>query len=197
MPTQQRYANQFLPLSRQPNPQHSPTLLNMSQSLPYKISTLLFLKNEEGHFLLLKRTKAPNKDKWSPIGGKLDMTSGESPHQCAIRECQEETGHTISHTDLHLFSIIAEKSFEGSGHWLMFLFECHKPIDELPPPIDEGQFAFFTREEIDKLLIPQTDHSLLWPFYDKYHKDFVCMSADCDPAKNLEIVVEETLRAAT
>ena len=169
----------------------------MSTSLPYKISTLLFLKNREGNFLLLKRTKAPNKDKWSPIGGKLDMVSGESPFQCAIRECYEETRHKIGNSDLHLFSIIAEKSFEGTGHWLMFLFDCRKPIDEVPPSIDEGHFAFFTRKQIDELLIPQTDHSLLWPFYDKYHEDFVCMRADCDPSKKLEIVVEETLRADT
>ncbi len=125
------------------------------------------------------------------------MGTGESPFQCAIRECEEETGHIIDHTDLHLFSIIAEKSFEGSGHWLMFLFDCHKPIHAVPPTIDEGKFAFFTRKEIDELLIPQTDHALLWPFYDKYHKSFVSMRADCDPAKKLEIVVEETLRADT
>ena len=167
----------------------------MSTALPYKISTLLFLKNKDGDFLLLKRTKSPNKDKWSPIGGKLDMETGESPHQCAIRECFEETGHEIDHDDLHLFSIIAEKSFEGSGHWLMFLFDCHKPIEELPPTIDEGKFAFFTRKEIDDLLIPQTDHALLWPFFDKHHKEFICMRADCDPSKKLEIVVEETLPA--
>jgi 8-oxo-dGTP diphosphatase len=77
----------------------------------------------------------------------------------------------------------------------MFLFDCHKPIQELPPTIDEGKFAFFTRKQIDELLIPQTDHALLWPFYEKYREDFVSMRADCDPSKKLEIVVEETLRA--
>ena len=77
----------------------------------------------------------------------------------------------------------------------MFLFDCHKPIRQLPPAIDEGHFAFFTRQEIDDLLIPQTDHSLLWPFFDEHHKDFVMMRADCDPTKNLEIVIEENLRA--
>ena len=168
----------------------------MTAPLPYKISTLLFIKDKQGRFLLLKRTKAPNKDKWSPIGGKLDTNTGESPHQCAVRECMEETGHPITHEDIHLFSIVAEKSFEGSGHWLMFLFDCHKPIQALPPTIDEGSFAFFTRKEIDDLLIPQTDHALLWPFFDKYHKDFVITRADCDPSKNLEIIIEESLRAA-
>jgi 8-oxo-dGTP diphosphatase len=166
----------------------------MKNPLPYKISTLIFLKDAQGRFLLLKRTKAPNKDCWSPIGGKLDMTTGESPFECAIRECKEETGLDTSEEDMHLFSIIAEKSFEGAGHWLMFLFDCHKPIHKPPPSIDEGHFAFFTRQEIDELVIPETDHSLLWPFYDKHHDGFVMMRADCEPGKKLEIVVEESLR---
>ena len=166
----------------------------MTPPLPYKISTLIFLKDAQGRFLLLQRTKPPNQDRWSPIGGKLDMATGESPFQCAIRECREETGLETTHEDLHLFSIIAEKSFEGAGHWLMFLFDCHKPIGQLPPAIDEGQFAFFTRKEIDELVIPETDHALLWPFYDKHREGFVMMRADCDPAKKLEIVVEESLR---
>ena len=49
-------------------------------------------------------------------------------------------------------------------------------------------------EEIDEIIIPETDHELLWPFYDKHHKGFVMMRADCDPDKKLEIVVEENLR---
>ena len=163
--------------------------------LPYKISTLLFLRDSSGQFLLLNRTKPPNQNKWSPIGGKLNMETGESPFECAIRECHEETGLEITNKDLHLFSIVAEKSFEGAGHWLMFLFDCSKPIDQLPPTIDEGQFSYFSRKEIDTLVIPETDHDILWPFYDKHQRDFVIMRADCNPDKKLEIVVEEKLRA--
>ena len=125
------------------------------------------------------------------------MESGESPFECATRECREETGLEITSGDLHLFSIIAEKSFEGSGHWLMFLFDCHKPIDQLPPSIDEGQFAYFTRQEINSLVIPETDHDVIWPFYDKHHGDFVMMRADCDPDKKLEIIIEQCLPAET
>ncbi len=169
----------------------------MSHQFPYKISTLLFLKNQDGKFLLLKRTRPPNQQKWSPIGGKLDMETGESPFECATRECLEETGHEITSKDLHLFSIVSEKQFEGTGHWLMFLFDCRKPITELPPPMDEGEFAFFSRQEIDELVIPDTDHTIIWPFYDEHRRNFVVMRADCDPGKKLEIVVEETFGAST
>ena len=45
--------------------------------------------------------------------------------------------------DLKLFGYVSEKGYEGSGHWLMFLFDCKKPISQLPESFDEGSFAFF------------------------------------------------------
>ena len=165
----------------------------MSPSLPFRISVLVFLKNEQGEFLLLKRNKAPNKGKWSPVGGKLEMDLGESSFECAIREVLEETGETITTEDLHLFCMISEKSFEGSGHWLMFLFDCKKPIHALPPEIDEGSFAFYSREEINTLDIPETDRECLWRVFDENHEKFVALRADCTPGQKLEIVVEQTL----
>lgn len=165
----------------------------MSPSLPFRISVLVFLKNERGEFLLLKRKKAPNLGKWSPVGGKLEMALGESPFECAVREVSEETGETITTEDLHLFCMISEKSFEGSGHWLMFLFDCNKPVNTLPPEIDEGSFAFYSREAINTLDIPKTDRECLWRIFDENHERFVALRADCTPGEKLEIVVEQTL----
>lgn len=161
-------------------------------ALPFKITVLIFIRDDQGRFLLIERRKAPNLGCWSPIGGKLEMPLGESPFECAIREAREEAGLSITEEDLHLYGYVAEKSFEGSGHWLMFLFDCHKLISDIPPSIDEGRFAFFTREEIDTLRIPPGDRKLLWPYHDRYHKGFVAMRADCDPERDLQIVVEET-----
>lgn len=165
----------------------------MLPSLPFRISVLVFLKNEQGKFLLLKRNKAPNKGKWSPVGGKLEMDLGESPFECAIREVLEETGETIATEDLHLFCMISEKSFEGSGHWLMFLFDCKKSIHALPPEIDEGSFAFYSRKEMETLDIPETDRECLWRIFDENNEKFVALRADCTPGQKLEIVVEQTL----
>ena len=61
-------------------------------ALPFKISVLVFLRDEAGRLLLIQRTKAPNLGCWSPIGGKLEMGLGESPFECAVRETFEETG---------------------------------------------------------------------------------------------------------
>ena len=162
-----------------------------TKAIPFKISVLIFIKDDDGRFLLLKRNKSPNLNCWSPVGGKLEMSIGESPFECAIREVEEETGHIINNDDLHLFATIAEKDYEASGHWLMFIFDCHKPIKSLPPQIDEGFFEFFSREEVDDIDLPVTDRKLLWPNYDNYRESFVAIRADCHPDKDLEIVIED------
>ena len=110
----------------------------MSPVLPYKISVLVFLQNQAGEQLLILRRKAPNLGNWSPIGGKLEMATGESPFECAARETYEETGLRIGTDDLHLFAMIAEKAYEGQSHWPMFLFRCRRKLDALPPDISEG-----------------------------------------------------------
>ena len=118
------------------------------------------------------------------------MTTGESPYECARREAAEEVGLTLADTDLHCFGYISEKSYEGAGHWLMFLFDCRVAMDYLPTAMDEGHFEFFSRDAIDQLQIPETDHTLLWPYYDKYHEGFIGIRADCDPQGRLSVVEE-------
>lgn len=162
----------------------------MRSELPFKISVLVFLRNHTGEHLLIQRSKAPNLGCWSPIGGKLDMHLGESPYECARRETMEEVGLELTDSDLQCFGYISEKSYEGTGHWLMFLFDCKRSIDALPPAMDEGHFAFFSREAIEALPIPETDRTLLWPYYDKFRDRFVGLRANCDPGGELTLVEE-------
>ena len=58
--------------------------------MSYKISCLLFAKNNVGEILLIQRKKKPNRGYWSPPGGKLEMDIGESPFECAIREARTD-----------------------------------------------------------------------------------------------------------
>jgi 8-oxo-dGTP diphosphatase len=160
---------------------------------PHKIAVLVFLENAAGEHLLLLRAKPPNLGVWSPIGGKLETALGESPHECAVRETHEETGHVITTADLHLFGMIAEKAYEGESHWLLFLFRCRKPIDALPPAMHEGRFGFFSRAQIDTIPLPETDRTALWPIYDRHRDHFVAFRANCDPAQPLKIVIEEII----
>ena len=162
--------------------------------LPFKISVLIFIKNRDGKFLMIQRKKSPNKGCWSPVGGKLEMPLGESPFECARREACEETGIRLENEDLHLFGMVSERSYEGSGHWLMFLFNCLKPLDTLPPEIDEGGFAFFSREEVDSAAIPPTDKTLVWPVYDSHGKDsFLAYRAQCGNGA-ATLVAEESMK---
>jgi 8-oxo-dGTP diphosphatase len=160
-------------------------------SLSHKIAVLVFLENKAGEHLLLLRAKPPNLGAWSPIGGKLETSLGESPYECAVRETAEETGLTISTDDLHLFAMIAERAYEGESHWLLFLFRCRVPLTTLPAEIAEGRFGFFSRAAIDQLRLPETDRTALWPIYDTYKEKFVALKADCTPGRALDIKVEE------
>ncbi len=164
----------------------------MSVILPYKISVLVFIENHAGEQLLMLRAKQPNLGVWTPIGGKLEMATGESPLQCAVRETHEETGLVVRERDLHLFAMIAEKAYQGETHWLMFLFRCKRSIDALPPDIIEGRFAFHSREAIKKLAIPETDQAALWPIFDQYRDGFVSLRADCSVSP-IKITVEQIL----
>lgn len=139
---------------------------------------------------MIQRQKAPNQGCWSPIGGKLDMTTGESPYECARREIEEEIGLQTTDSDLHCFGYISEKSYEGAGHWLMFLFHCKKTIEEIPQSIDEGHFAFFERSAIEHAQIPESDRTLVWPYYDNYRTGFVGLRADCAASGKLNIIEE-------
>jgi 8-oxo-dGTP diphosphatase len=164
-----------------------------SPSHTYKISVLVFIRRTDGDLLLIERKRPPNRGQWSPIGGKLEMALGESPHECAVRETREETGLDLAIDDLHLFSMIAEKAYEGGSHWLMFLFDCRKSLTEVPPDIDEGPFAFHPRHRVDQLPLPETDRLALWPVYDRFRNGFVALRADCTPGRPLEVHVDETI----
>jgi 8-oxo-dGTP diphosphatase len=163
--------------------------------LDYRIAVLIFIENAANEHLLLLRAKAPNLGAWSPIGGKLEMSHGESPFECAQRETLEETGLAVEPADLHLFAMIAEKAYEGRNHWLMFLFRCKKPIPALPPDIKEGRFGFFSRAAVAALPIPETDRSALWPIYDQYRDAFVALRADCAPGSPVRVTVEQIVSA--
>lgn len=156
-------------------------------NLPYKIAVLCYLFDEQGRVLLLHRVKPPNRDLYSPIGGKLEKTIGESPTRCAQREIQEEAGLDVGLEDLHLTGIVSETAYLGETHWLMFLYEVTKPvlIAEEAMRFDEGQLEWHGADAIDALPIPQTDRSVIWPLFWKNRGGFFAAHIDCssDPMR--------------
>lgn len=158
---------------------------------PHKITTLLYCLNSKDEVLLLKRTRPPNQGLWSPPGGKLETSTGESPYQCALREAREEIGLSLDVSDLRLAGIVSEKAYEGKSHWLMFMFEVKPPLDKLPPDHEEGRFSFFSRSQIERLDIPATDREKLWDYFWKYRTGFFSLSCQCLPDGNHQWIDEE------
>lgn len=134
-----------------------------AESLPYKLACLCDLRDAEGRVLLLRRAKEPNKGLCSPIGGKLDMHTGESPAQCAQREIKEEAGIDIPIERLHLLGLISEAAYEGRGHWLLFYYRVLGTVSVPAHDIREGRLAWFKPSEIEKLPLPETDRNIIWP----------------------------------
>lgn len=136
--------------------------------LPYKLACLCDLRDREGRILLLKRKKSPNLGLCSPIGGKLDMETGESPAQCAQREIMEEAGIHVPIERLFLGALISEQAFEGKGHWLMFYYRVIGPVWVEPSDIAEGRLDWFPASEVEGLPLPETDRRIIWPMIRKH-----------------------------
>ena len=109
-----------------------------------KNTTLCYIQNERGDYLMLHRVKKDNdcnRDKWIGVGGKFE--DGESPEECVLRETLEETGLTL--TDWRYRGIVTFVSdrweteymhlFTATG-WTGRLHEC-----------DEGVLEWVSREQ--------------------------------------------------
>ena len=148
-------------------------------ALPYKISTLLYVFDDADRVLLLERAREPNRGLWSPPGGKLKSDIGESPWACAAREAEEELGQRLGAADLHLTGIISEEGYEGTSHWLMFLFEVLPRLNDLPAPIAEGRFQFYRKVQLESLPLPDTDRERIWPLFWKHRRGFFAAHCRC------------------
>src|ERR1041384_5550973 len=123
-------------------------------SLPYRLACLCDLREAQGRILLLRRLKAPNQGLCSPIGGKLHVDEGESPAQCAQREIREEAGLEVPIERLHLIGLVSEASYEGRGHWLLFVYRVLGAVSVPAHDIREGRLDWHTAAEGQKLTLP-------------------------------------------
>ncbi len=132
-------------------------------TLPYRLATLIYIFDDAGRTLLLERTRSPNRGLLSPLGGKLEADVGESPYQCAARELAEEGDVHVPVSSLRLMGMVAERGFEGKGHWLMFCFELLEPIFPAERQMPEGALRWVPMNALEQENIPQTDREIIWP----------------------------------
>lgn len=144
-----------------------------AMALPYKLACLCDLRDEQGRVLLLRRLREPNKGLCSPIGGKLDMETGESPAQCARREIMEEAGIDVSIDRLHLAGLISEQAYEGKGHWLLFYYRVLGSVEVTRTEIPEGRLEWHEPSAIDGLPLPETDRRIIWPLIRRHEQALI------------------------
>lgn len=157
------------------------------------------LRDDAGRVLLIHRHKEPNRDLYSPIGGKLDLGSGESPLMAARREIHEEAGIDVHPDQLHLGGLISEHGFEGRENWLMFWYRVMGPVQVEPRVIREGSLEWHDSEalpsHVDRsttpLAMPETDRRVIWPLVLAHDGGFFSVHIDCT-GKELRWTVEES-----
>ncbi|MAB83401.1 MAG: NUDIX hydrolase [Phycisphaerae bacterium] len=153
-----------------------------AQQLPYRIAVLCYLQDTRGRLLMLHRSKKPNAGMHSPIGGKLEIGIGESPHECARREIHEEAGLEIDPSDISFMGMVSEAGYEQAGHWLLFCFRVTRQIDpeEIPEyEFDEGVLEWVEQDDIASLNLPESDRTVLWPMVRKHPDEVFVAHIDC------------------
>jgi 8-oxo-dGTP diphosphatase len=167
------------------------------RGLPYRIAVLCYLYDDDGGVLMLHRRKRPNAGMFSPIGGKLEVELGESPHACALREIEEEAGLRLASDDVRLTGIVAETAYEAETHWLIFLFEVMRPIGHeeiVDMAFDEGTLEWVNLDAVADLPIPHTDREIMWPLVRDHRGGFFMVHIDCRQEPMTWIVQESEKR---
>lgn len=157
------------------------------EGYPHKIAVLCDLRDSHGNALLIHRHKHPNKDLYSPIGGKLELALGESPLMGARREIHEEAGIEITSDRLHLVGIISERGYQGQTNWLMFWYRVLGSVEVEPRTFEEGRLEWHPASDLPRKLgatdsvlpMPQTDVQIIWPLVLAHETGFFSVHIDC------------------
>ncbi|MBQ0038428.1 MAG: 8-oxo-dGTP diphosphatase [Clostridiales bacterium] len=149
-----------------------------------KYSTLCYLENERGEYLMLHRVKKKNDcnhDKWIGVGGKFE--DGESPEECVLRETWEETGLRLM--DWRYRGIVTFVSDQWETEY-MHLFTATDWTGEIKA-CDEGVLEWINKDALaalpqwegDKLFL-RLIHDADTPFFSlklRYEGEHLCYAA--------------------
>lgn len=121
------------------------------------LSTLCYLERGEEYLMLhrVKKAQDVNQGKWIGVGGKFQ--DGESPEDCILRECREETGLTL--TDYRYRGLVTFVSNEAPTEY-MHLFTATAWTGE-PHPCDEGELAWIKKADLLSLPLWEGDRIFL------------------------------------
>lgn len=123
-------------------------------------STLGYLENAKGEYLMLHRVKKKrdiNQGKWIGVGGKFE--DGEAPEECFCREVLEETGLTL--TEFRFRGVVTFLCNDSGSDQYMYLFTANGWTGELNPDCVEGELAWVPKGEVLDLPIWEGDEIFL------------------------------------
>ncbi len=120
-----------------------------------KVAVICILKHQD-KFLLLERLKEPNKDLFTPLGGKIDPY--ETPLDAAKRETWEESGIKVDSMD---FCGILTETSPIKYNWTSYVYMAE--IDYLEAlECNEGTLKWINADDILNIPTPKTD----WHIYE-------------------------------
>ena len=120
-------------------------------------STLCYLERGDEYLMLhrVKKKNDMNHDKWIGVGGKFE--DKESPEDCILRECYEETGLTL--TDYRYRGLVTFVSDLYPTEY-MHLFTA-TGWTGTPHPCDEGELAWIKKSALLDLPLWEGDKIFL------------------------------------
>ena len=120
-------------------------------------STLCYLERGDEYLMLhrVKKKNDMNHDKWIGVGGKFE--DKESPEDCILRECFEETGLTL--TEYRYRGLVTFVSDLYPTEY-MHLFTATGWMGE-PHPCDEGELAWIKKRDLLSLPLWEGDKIFL------------------------------------
>ena len=130
-------------------------------------STLCYVIRGDQVLMLhrVKKKNDVNKDKWIGIGGKFEAE--ESPDECLLRECREETGLRLTSWQCRGVVTFLQEGGEGEYMYLFTAEEFEGNLHDCP----EGDLQWVRREFLYRLPMWEGDRiflDLLWrnaPFF--------------------------------
>ena len=130
-------------------------------------STLCYVIRGDPVLMLhrVKKKNDVNKDKWIGIGGKFEAE--ESPDECLLRECREETGLRLTSWQCRGIVTFLQEGGEGEYMYLFTAEEFEGNLHDCP----EGDLQWVSREFLYRLPMWEGDRiflDLLWrnaPFF--------------------------------
>ena len=122
-----------------------------------KNTTLCYIQRGDQYLMLhrIKKKNDLNQDKWIGVGGKCE--EDESPEECLLRECREETGLTLTRWRYRGLVTFVSDRWEGE---YMHLYTADRFSGEIGP-CNEGVLEWLDKKALRSLQLWVGDHIFL------------------------------------